>query len=126
MQLGIVGPVELAVHNVVADFHVVEYLGNRQCSYAQHKWHGCKAKMNQGSARNLEVALNADDVFHVIHIFLAQVGTDLIAQRIKIFLQIVELLFGEALVASADIDLGFLKLFHIGLGCSGHVQCPSN
>ena len=73
IQRWIARPVVLAVHHVVADFHVVQNLGTGQRQHTGHPAQRPHAKVQQRAASYLAGAANADHVAHVVHVGLAQI-----------------------------------------------------
>ena len=73
VQRRVTGPVVLAVHDVVADLHVVQNLGVGQGQHAGNPAQGAHAKVQQRAATNFAGAADADHVADVVHIGLAQV-----------------------------------------------------
>jgi hypothetical protein len=82
-QRRIAHPVVLAVHDVVADLHVVQDLRRGQHGGARDPGRREDAREQQGSAANLECALRLDDSADVGGVALTQVGDDACAQRVE-------------------------------------------
>src|SRR5262249_12545970 len=95
----IAGPVVLAVHDVVADLHVLEDLGDRERAGAEHEGHGIDAEGEQEPAGGLGAVRGADDPADVIGVALAEIGDDLLAERVELAAKGVGLGTGQGLAA---------------------------
>ena len=77
-------PVVLAVHDVVADLHVLEDLGEGQRRGADHEADGADAHVQQHAAGGLGADGGAHDAAHVVDVALAEIGLDLAAQGVEL------------------------------------------
>ena len=91
-QLGILHPVVLAVHHVVADLHVVEDLRQRERGDAAEPGRRQEREEEQPAAGDLERPLRLDHVADVLGVALAAVGEDAGADRVELGAERVELL----------------------------------
>ena len=121
VQAGVAHPVVLAVHDVVADLHVVEDLGDAQRADGQRPGRG---QVEQRAAGALEGALGLDDAADVVGVGLAEVGDHALADRVELGAELLELLGAEPVGAVADggdRGLGGLGGRVGGDGCSAVV-----
>ncbi len=95
VQPRVLHPVVLAVHDVVADLHVVEDLRQRQRGGAADPGGRQEAEEQQAAAGDLEAALGADDPVDVVGVALAEVGDDARADGVELLAEGLELLGGE-------------------------------
>ena len=91
IQAGVARPVVLAMHDVVADFHVVQDLCIRQSQHAGHPAEGPEAKMQQGATADLAGAADADHLANVIDIRLAKIVHHAGADRVYLAFKFVDL-----------------------------------
>src|SRR5699024_1496851 len=96
VDLRIVHPVPLAVHDVVAQFHVLEDLGHPQHPGADRP-DGAVAgpEVQQRARADLQSALQADDAVDVLVVTRTARGQDLVADRVEFPSQLFDLLGGE-------------------------------
>ena len=95
-QLGVLHPVVLAVHHVVADLHVVEDLRQREGGDAAEPGGRQEREEEQPAAGDLERPLRLDHVADVLGVALAAVGEDAGSDRVELGAERVELLLREA------------------------------
>jgi len=85
-------PVPLAVHDVVPDLHVLEDLRDGQARRADDPRTGVQREQQDDSGGRLEGALDADDPADVGRVVGTARGEDLLAQRVELAAQLVDLL----------------------------------
>src|SRR5690606_22857986 len=90
----VIHEVVLAMHDVMADLHVLQDLGDAEQHTADRPGQRIIAEMDQRPARDLEVALLADDAPDVVGIALADGTQDLCAQRVQLLAKGFQLLRG--------------------------------
>ena len=112
VDLGVVHPVPLAVHDVVADLHVLEDLGRGVRHGSEHP-RGPEVGGEQCDARHhREAAVKLDHRGDVAAVVLAEVGVDVVVDRVELLRELLDLLLGE--VREGALDLVF------GGGCGCH------
>ena len=84
MDFGVVHPVPLAVHDVVADLHVLEDLSDRQHGGARHPGRGKGAGEQGQSARHHELPLERDDAGDVGRVTLASGLLDVLTDGVEL------------------------------------------
>jgi hypothetical protein len=100
VDLRVTHPVPLAVHDVVADLHVLEDLGHRQAGGAEppgraHALDLDVREQQHGAAAHLEVALHLDDLADVGGVTGAAAVHDLLAQGVELVADALDLLGGQ-------------------------------
>ena len=88
VDLGVAHPVPLAVHDVVADLHVLDDLGDRQPDGADQPGRREQGEQQHGAAAELELALDVDDLADVGGVALAAAVDDLLADGVELAAQI--------------------------------------
>ena len=88
VQARVAHPVVLAVHDVVADLHVVEDLGDAQARDGERPG---RRQVEQRAAGALEGALGLDDAADVVGVGLAEVGDDALPDRVQLLAELLEL-----------------------------------
>ena len=85
-------PVVLAVHHVMADFHVVQDLGGRQTSHTGQPCRRQETRHQQAAPGNLQATLTLDQGANIGGIFFAQVrhftitnGVQFLANGLELF-----------------------------------------
>ncbi len=105
VDLGVVHPVPLAVHDVVADLHVLEDLGRRHRRRPGHPG-GLEARGDEQRAPHQgEAAVHRDHRVDVLRVTLAEVVEDLVVDRVELLAERLDLLVGE-LRERADDPVG--------------------
>ena len=94
VDVGIVHPVPLAVHDVVADLHVLEDLRERQRGGAGEPQRPFARTEQQRAGGEHEVTVKLDRRADVARVALAEVGEHLVVQRIELAPELVELSSG--------------------------------
>ena len=96
VDVRVVHPVPLAVHDVVADLHVLEDLGQRQRRRSRRPRPACTSRRRGGSAtpraRRRCISIIDDDVRAVA---VAEVGEDLVVDRVELLAELLDLLVAE-------------------------------
>jgi len=77
-------PIPLTVHDVVADLHVLEHLGQRQQRGAGDSRRGEPGTEEKRPPSELKLALSRDDAGDVRAVAVAQVGAHGIANAVKL------------------------------------------
>ena len=95
VQAGVAHPVVLAVHDVVADLHVVEDLGDAQRGDRERPG---RRQVEQRAAGHLELPLPLHDAADVRRVLLAEVGDDPLADGVELLAERVELLGSQLVV----------------------------
>jgi len=83
MDLRIIHPVPLAVHDVVPDFHVLDDLGKRQHACAERPRIPVSADDQSDSRRHFAHALQCDDSTDIPRVAFAQCGFYFFPDRIQ-------------------------------------------
>ncbi len=97
MQCRIVHPVVLAVHHVVADFHILDDLGKPQGGGGGHEHWRNEAEWHHHPPCHFQAPVQADNLADVAGIPFAEIGEDLITNGVQVFFQFVELGFCQFL-----------------------------
>src|SRR6185312_280658 len=84
MDFGIVHPIPLAVHHVVADLHVLDDLGQAKRRGTGPPRRALGAGRQNGPAGHLEAALSGDGAADVAGIAFAERVFDVLADRIEL------------------------------------------
>ena len=85
VDVGVVHPVPLPVHHVVADLHVLEDLGQRQRRRAgQPQRLARREPISSARAAEHELAVQLDRAADVARVALAEVGVDLVVDRVEL------------------------------------------
>ena len=84
VDLGIVHPVPLAVHHVVADLHVLEDLGQRQRRRAGDPGRPVARGEQQHPAEHDQPAVHLDHARDVAAVAIAELGEDLVVDRVEL------------------------------------------
>ena len=100
VQARVAHPVVLAVHDVVADLHVVEDLGDAQRGDRERPG---GREVHQRAAGDLELALLLDDAADVRRVLLAQVGDQALADGVHLVAERLELFGGELGVGAGGL-----------------------
>ena len=95
VDLRVVHPVPLAVHDVVADLHVLQDLGDPEHGGARDPRRLPARREQRDPARHREAALDGDDAVDVRRVGGAAGLLDLGAQRVELAPELVDLLVGE-------------------------------
>ena len=93
-QRRVTGPVVLAVHDVVADLHVVEDLADAEGAAPPIQNGGQEAEEQRGPPGGGQAALPADDPAQVGDVVLAEVGDDPLADGVELATEGVEVGLG--------------------------------
>ncbi|SKY04769.1 Uncharacterised protein [Mycobacteroides abscessus subsp. abscessus] len=84
MHLGIVHPIPLPVHHVVAEFHVLDDLRDAERRRARPPARATRRTEDQSAADQLETALEADRVAQIPRVALPPVGFDVGADLVEL------------------------------------------
>src|SRR6266566_344249 len=95
VELRVLHPVVLAMHHVVAEFHVLEDLGAAEQERAQYPGRRQNAGEEQRAAAELGPAYCITDATHVACVVLAESGEDAVAQLVQLRAEGGGLLAGE-------------------------------
>ncbi len=88
-------PVPLAVHDVVADLHVLDDLGDRQAERADQPGRREQREQQDGAAAEFEASLIVDDAADVVGVALAAAGEHLLADGVEFGAEILDVGIGE-------------------------------
>ena len=88
VNLGVVHPVPLAVHDVVADLHVLDDLGHAEGQGARPPGRSPRAGRQQDAARDFQGALGSDGAADVAGIALAARVFDVLADGVELNAQV--------------------------------------
>ena len=91
----VVHPVPLAVHDVVADLHVLQDLGRRQGGGAGGPSGRLSAASSSARADHREAAVHLDHALDVAAVAFAEVGVDLVVDRVELAAELLDLLGRE-------------------------------
>ena len=95
MNIGIVHPIPLAVHHVVADLHVLQDLGHTETRGAQSpRGFGSRAQQ-QHTADHDNLSLHRNHRLDVTAVAFAEVGEHLVVNRVQFFPQLFPFLFPQ-------------------------------
>ena len=95
MEARVIHPVILAVHDVVADFHVLQDLGNAQGHRRGNEYRRYKAKRHHEPAAGFETSVQADHPPDIARVPVAEVCENLVPDRVQIGFKFCELRFGH-------------------------------
>jgi hypothetical protein len=95
VQLRIVHPVELPVHDVVAELHIVEDLGDAEQERPERPRGRHDAGKEQQAAGELAPADGVPDAADVARVRFAETGDDTRTQRLELLAEGRELLLGQ-------------------------------
>ena len=95
VDLVVAHPVPLAVHDVVADLHVLDDLGDREPDRACQPCRRKQREQQYGAAAQFELALKVDDVADVVGVALAAAVEDLLADGVEFAAQVLDVLVAE-------------------------------
>ena len=97
VDLGVVHPVPLAVHDVVADLHVLEDLGQPRGGGAERARPAGSARRSAATrAHHGEPPVHLDHRSDVVGVALAEVVEDLVVDRVELAAELLDLLVGQA------------------------------
>jgi hypothetical protein len=106
VDVGIVHPVPLAVHDVVADLHVLEDLGERQRGGPEQPQRAPARAEQQQARGEHELAVQPDRVADVARVALAEVGEDVVVKRVELAPQLLQLLGSQTREGTVWLGLG--------------------
>ena len=95
MNVGIVHPIPLAVHHVVADLHVLQDLGHPQTRGAEDPRGFGSRTQQQDTTGHHDLTLHRDDLLDVGAVPVAEVGEHFVVNRVQFFTQFFPLLFSQ-------------------------------
>jgi hypothetical protein len=94
-DLGIVHPVPLAVHDVVADLHVLEDLGHGEQRGAGKPGGPAARGEQQDAPEHHEPAVHLDHAYDVAPVAVAELGEDLVVDGVELAAELLDLLLAE-------------------------------
>ena len=95
VDLRVVHPVPLAVHDVVADLHVLEHFGQRERGGPRRPGRFRAREQEHQAAEDDEPPVHLDHAHDVAAIAIAELGEDLVVDRGELLADLLELLGGE-------------------------------
>jgi hypothetical protein len=94
-DLGVVHPVPLAVHDVVADLHVLEDLGHGEQGGAGEPGRPVARAEQQHAPEHHEPAVHLDHAHDVAPVAVAELGEDLVVDGVELAAELLDLLVAE-------------------------------
>ena len=95
VDVGIVHPVPLAVHDVVADLHVLEDLRHREAGGAEHPGRPVARRHQHDPRERRQAPVELDDAADVGGVAIAEVVEDLVVDLLELLAELLDLLVGE-------------------------------
>ncbi|SHV69114.1 Uncharacterised protein [Mycobacteroides abscessus subsp. abscessus] len=95
VNLGIVHPIPLAVHDVVADFHVLDDLGHTERHRARPPGRALLARRQQDAAGELQCALGSDGATDIAGVSSSERFLDIPTDRVQLVPERLNISLGE-------------------------------
>ena len=95
MDLVVAHPVPLAVHDVVADLHVLDDLRDREAGRARQPCRRKQREQQHGAAAQFELALKVDDAADVVGVALAAAVEHLLADGVEFAAEVLDVVVAE-------------------------------
>ena len=110
VDLGVVHPVPLAVHDVVADLHVLQDLGQREHRGPGDPGRPVARGEQQHAAEHHEPAVHLDHAHDVAAVAVAELGEDLVVDGVELPAELLDLLVASGARAGfrSSLGIGFL------------------
>ena len=96
VDVGVVHPIPLPVHHVVADLHVLEDLRHRQRGRAAEPQRPVARADQHRAGGQHQLTVQLDRGADVARVAVAELGVDLVVDRVELAAELLELLGGEA------------------------------
>ncbi len=120
VDLGVVHPVPLAVHDVVADLHVLEDLRRRERGGPEQPGGPVARGEELDPSQDHEPAVELDHRLDVGRVALAEVVEDLVVDRVELAPERLDLLLGEARQRALDVLVDRLVVLALRLLGGAH------
>jgi hypothetical protein len=112
VNVGVVHPVPLTVHDVVADLHVLENFRHTETRCAGHPCRSGDGAQQQGPPRHRKLTLGRDHGLDVPAVAFTEVAVDLVVDRVELLGQLLDRL-------PAEVGERVLRVRAAGVGAHG-------